>query len=232
MEKVAIVTGGNSGLGASIADVLGGMGYRVVVWDRAGASKHHFVNCDVTDPRSVQSALNESLKISQKFDVLVNSAGIALALQTITKSSIHDIGSFEAVLKVNLIGMFDVCRNVSKYMQGGVIINIASMAAFEGQRGQVAYSASKGAVAGMTMPMARDLASKSVRVVCICPGVIETPMSKLIKPSIKEKILKSTPTNKFGQPSDIAHIVKMCTENQYLNGTCIHINGGSIAPNI
>lgn len=232
MEKVAIVTGGASGIGESIVNVLSSIGYKVIVWDRSGTSKHCFVSCDVTSPESVQSALKDSLKISQKFDVLVNSAGIGVALQTITKNLIHDIGTFEAVLRVNTIGLFDVCRNVSRYMQGGVIINIASMAAFEGQKGQVAYSASKGAVVGMTMPMARDLASKSVRVVCLCPGVIETPMSQLIKPSIKEKTLKAVPMGKFGQPEDIAHIVKMCIENQYLNGTCIQINGGAISPNI
>lgn len=232
MEKIAVVTGGASGLGESIAQVLSLNGYKVIVWDRSGTSPHTLINCDVTNPDSVQSALSASLKISPKFDVLVNSAGIAIAIPTISRNSIHDLSAFESVLQVNIIGLFDVCRNVAKHMQGGVIINIASMAAFEGQRGQVAYAASKGAVAGLTMPLARDLASKKIRVVCLCPGIIETPMSSLIKPSIKEKILKAISVGRFGKTQELAHVVQMCVENGYINGTCVQFNGGGVFPNI
>ena len=232
MEKVAIVTGGASGLGESIAQVMSGNGYKVIVWDRSGTSPHTLIPCDVTNPESVQSALSASLKISSKFDVLVNSAGIAVAIPTITRNSIHDLSAFESVLKVNIIGLFDVCRNVGKYMEGGVIINIASMAAYDGQRGQVAYAASKGAVVSLTMPLARDLASKKVRVVCLCPGIIETPMSSMINPKIKEKMLKAISLGRFGKPQELAHIVQMCVENGYINGTCIQFNGGGVFPNI
>ena len=232
MGKSAIVTGGSSGLGLSIANLLKDSGYSVIVWDRSPCEAHHYIHCDVSDSTSIKAALTKSLELFQSFDVLVNSAGIGVAISTISRSSVHDLSSFSAVLQVNLIGLFDVTRSVSQYMHGGVIINIASMAATEGQRGQVAYSASKAAVASMTMPMARDLASRSTRIVCLCPGVFETPMSSLISPSVKAKISKGIALGRLGTPEELSHIVKMCIENTYLNGCNINIHGGGILPNI
>jgi NAD(P)-dependent dehydrogenase (short-subunit alcohol dehydrogenase family) len=232
MEKFAVVTGGSSGLGLSIADCLKSSGFQVIVWDRTPSTNHSFIQCDVSDPSSVQRALVESLKLTKKFDVLVNSAGISIAIPTVSRRSTHELSAFEAVLKVNIIGLFDVTRTLTPYMKNGVIINIASMAASEGQRGQAAYAASKAAVAGLTMPLSRDLASRAVRVVCLCPGVFETPMAKSINPGVKEKILAGVALGRFGKPEELAHVVKMCVENQYLNGCCINLNGGGIFPNI
>lgn len=142
------------------------------------------------------------------------------------------MASFNAVLNVNLIGMFDVCRQVSKAMQGGVIITVGSIASFEGNRGQTAYSASKGAVAALTLPLARDLAQDNIRVVCICPGIFSTPMGDLVVEETKKKLVQSIALKRLGDKKEFAHAVHFVAENNYVNGCLIRLDGGGINPHL
>ena len=178
-NNVAVITGGSSGLGLASAALLLSKGYKVAVWDKQSAPPSTnclFCEVDVTNSASVSSALEKTLATYSKIDLLLNCAGIAIPALTISKNGVHSMNLFNKIIQVNLIGLFDVCRQVSKIMQGGVIINVASAAGFEGPRGTCAYSSSKSAVIGLTLPMARELARFNIRVVCICPSLFDTPM--------------------------------------------------------
>ena len=234
--KVAIVTGGGSGLGLSTVSLLQSKGYKVAIWDRNPSQislpNTLFCEVDVTSSDSITKALNKTLHQFSKIDALINCAGISIAISTLTSKYVHDLNSFNTVLNVNLIGLFDVCRQVSKVMDGGVIVTVGSVASFEGNRGQVAYSASKGGVAALTLPMARDLATKRIRVVCICPGLFETPMGDLVREEVKQKLKTSIALGRFGKSEEFAHTALFAVENEYMNGCLIRLDGGAINPHI
>ncbi|MBX6767752.1 MAG: SDR family oxidoreductase [Actinomadura rubrobrunea] len=243
----AVVSGGASGLGAATARELAANGVKVVIADlqedkgkplaeEIGAV---FVKTDVTDEAQVQAAVQAAVDSGAPLRVIVNSAGIGWAARTVARDgSPHDLGAFETVIRVNLIGTFNLMRlgaaaiaktdPVDEDGQRGVVINTASIAALEGQTGQVAYSASKGGIVGMTLPAARDLSAIGVRVNTICPGIIDTPIygTGEAAEAFKAKLYAPVPFPKrMGRPAEFAHLVKALIENDYMNGEVIRFDG-------
>jgi NAD(P)-dependent dehydrogenase (short-subunit alcohol dehydrogenase family) len=145
---------------------------------------------------------------------------------------VHSLDSFEKLLKVNLVGTFDVTRQVSKHMTGGVIVLVASINAYQAYKFQTAYAASKGAVASMAMPLSRDLAYKGTRVVSISPGGFDTPMTQPMRDKTRAEVIKAIPSGRMGKPEEFAHAVWFAVENEYLNGCNLDLNGGLVNPNI
>jgi 3-hydroxyacyl-CoA dehydrogenase/3-hydroxy-2-methylbutyryl-CoA dehydrogenase len=249
--SVALVTGGASGLGLGAASRLVAGGGSVVLVDLdegKGASaatelgdRALFVGCDVRDPEAVSNAVARAAAEWGKIDVLVNAAGVAPAQRVISREGeMFDLGLFEFVIRVNLIGMFDVIRHTAAVMsrnepgpdgERGVIVNVASIAAFEGQVGQAAYSASKGGIVGMTLPLARDLAGVGVRVVTIAPGIMDTPLLADAPQELKDSLaaLHVFP-RRLGSPADFAHLVQAIVENPLLNGEVIRLDAGARMP--
>jgi NAD(P)-dependent dehydrogenase (short-subunit alcohol dehydrogenase family) len=246
---VAFVTGGASGLGAETVDQLVAAGCRVAFADlneengeamvaKHGSDKTLFIQLDVTDEPAVKAAIDKTVETFGGLHVAVNCAGIASVGQTITSKTIMDFRTLKLVTEINVYGTIYVCAHAAKAMskntpvndrgERGVIINVASVAAFEGQRGQVAYSASKGAIAGITTPMARDLGKYGIRVCTIAPGTIMSPMLAMQSDKMKELFLKDTPLGRFGQADEFAHMVRACVENSYLNGQTLRMDGGTV----
>jgi 3-hydroxyacyl-CoA dehydrogenase/3-hydroxy-2-methylbutyryl-CoA dehydrogenase len=249
--SVALVTGGASGLGLGAASRLveGGGSVVLVDLDEAKGSpaaaqlgdRALFIACDVRDPAAVADAVANAAAEWGKIDVLVNAAGVAPAQRLISRDGdLFDLDLFEFVIRVNLVGMFDVTRHVAAVMarnepgpdgERGVIVNVASIAAFEGQVGQVAYSASKGGIVGMTLPLARDLAGVGVRVVTVAPGIMDTPLLAGAPQELKESLasLHVFP-RRLGSPEDFAHLVQAIVENPLLNGEVIRLDAGARMP--
>ena len=244
-NNVAVVTGGASGLGeatvrnivsqggkAVILDVQEDRGNKLV--DELGGNVL-FYKTDVTDEESVQSALDQAVKAFGKINVLVNCAGIGSAARTYGKKGVHELATFKKVLEVNLIGTFNVIRLAAEKMsenepnsdgERGVIINTASVAAFDGQIGQAAYSASKGGIVGMTLPIARDLASIGVRVLTIAPGLFETPLLKGAPENVKKALGAMVPfPTRLGKPEEYGLLVESIIKNPMLNGETIRLDG-------
>lgn len=236
MQQVAIVTGSSSGLGYKTALLLISKNYRVYGWDTKdspiSSPNYTHQTVDVSTTPSISSALSQVLTQHSTIDVLVNCAGVSILVPIISKASIHPLQSFEKLIKINLIGTFDVTRQVSKYMKKGVIILVSSINAYQAYRFQTAYGASKGAVASMALPMSRDLASKGTRVVSICPGGFDTPMTKPMKDAARTRVLKAIPVGRFGEADEFAHAVEFAIGNEYLNGCNLELNGGLVNPNI
>jgi NAD(P)-dependent dehydrogenase (short-subunit alcohol dehydrogenase family) len=240
----AIVTGGASGLGAASARRLAAAGAKVVVVDRdADKGKalaaelgdgHAFAAADVTDAGQVQAAIDKAGQLGT-LRVAVSCAGVGWASRTLDKEGkAHDLGLFETVIRVNLIGTFNVLRLAAAAMartepvdgERGVIVNTASIAAFEGQIGQIAYAASKAGVVGMTLPAARDLAPIGVRVCTIAPGIFDTPMLGLLPPQAREALGAGVVNPKrLGDPAEYGALVQHIVENAYLNGETIRLDG-------
>ncbi|MEU4404244.1 SDR family NAD(P)-dependent oxidoreductase [Streptosporangium sp. NPDC023963] len=244
----AIISGGASGLGEATARDLAAHGATVVIADlneERGKSLADelggvFVKADVSDEEQVQAAVDAAVATGRPLRVVVNSAGIGWASRTVGRDgSPHDLASYRKVIEVNLIGTFNLMRigaaaiaktePVDEDGQRGVVINTASVAALEGQTGQVAYSASKGGIVGMTVPAARDLAAIGVRVNTICPGIIDTPIygfsanaeefkAKLVAPVVFPK--------RMGQAAEFAHLVRSLIENDYMNAETVRFDGG------
>jgi NAD(P)-dependent dehydrogenase (short-subunit alcohol dehydrogenase family) len=244
----AIVTGGASGLGEATARDLAAHGATVVIADLneekgktiADELGGVFVRVDVSDEAQVKAAVDAAVATGAPLRVVVNSAGIGWASRTVAKDgSPHDLASYRKVIDVNLIGTFNGIRigaaaiaktePLNDDNARGVVINTASVAALEGQTGQIAYSASKGGIVGMTVPAARDLAAIGVRVNTICPGIIDTPIygqgeqaeefkKKLVAPVVFPK--------RMGQPSEFAHLVRSLIENDYVNAETVRFDGG------
>ncbi|TSE19851.1 putative oxidoreductase [Tepidimonas alkaliphilus] len=245
--KVFIVTGGASGLGEGTARRLAAQGGRVVIADlqeergRAVAAEigATFVRCDVTTEADAQNAVDQALT-QGKLVGLVNCAGIAPAQRTVGKSGPHDLALFSKVIQVNLIGTFNMIRLAAAAMsvnepeptgERGVIVSTASVAAFEGQIGQAAYSASKGGVVSMTLPIARDLAQVGIRNMTIAPGIFGTPMLFGMPPSVQEALAASVPfPSRLGRPEDFARLVEHIIENDMLNGEVIRLDGAIRLP--
>ncbi|WP_029010036.1 SDR family NAD(P)-dependent oxidoreductase [Azospirillum halopraeferens] len=240
----AVVTGGGSGLGAATARALAAAGARVTVLDvnEAGAKATAeaigglAVACDVTDPASVQAALAQARDAHGPVRVAVSCAGIVVGARVVGKKGAMPLETFSKVVTVNLIGTFNVMRLAAEEMlaqdalnedgERGVIVNTASVAAFEGQVGQCAYSASKGGVAALTLPAAREFAPRGVRVVAIAPGLFETPMMAGMPPDVHQSLINGTlHPHRLGRPEEFARLALHIVENPMLNGTTLRLDG-------
>jgi 3-hydroxyacyl-CoA dehydrogenase / 3-hydroxy-2-methylbutyryl-CoA dehydrogenase len=246
----ALVAGGASGLGAATARALHEAGARVVISDLnpekgdALASelgeRAEFVEANVMEPEPVQAAVDAAAGAEGGLRISVCCAGIGWAQRTAGKRGAHDLEIFHNVIKVNLIGTFNVLRLAAAAMvdnepdagsERGVCINTASIAAFDGQIGQVAYSASKGGIAGMTLPAARDLASRGVRVVTIAPGTFDTPLLAALPEEARHELGAQIPfPSRLGQPAEFAALARHIVENQMLNGETIRLDGALRMP--
>ena len=241
-DKVFIVTGGASGLGAGTARMLVEHGARVIiadVQDEAGQQlatelKQQYVHCDVTREEDA-SAVVQAATAAGKLVGLVNCAGIAPASRTVGKTGAHPLDLFQKVISVNLIGSFNMLRLAAQAMndnepeatgERGVIINTASVAAYEGQIGQAAYSASKGGVVGMTLPIARDLARSGIRCNTIAPGIFGTPMIFGMPQEVQDSLAANIPfPSRLGTPQDYAKLVYSIVTNEMINGETIRLDG-------
>jgi NAD(P)-dependent dehydrogenase (short-subunit alcohol dehydrogenase family) len=238
-----IVTGGASGLGAATVEMIVANGGNAVVADIKGgealASKLGkqavFQPTDVSNEDQAKACVERALKEFGGLQGLVNCAGIAVGEKTVGKEGPHALGSFTKVITVNLIGSFNMIRLAAEAMskgnpntagERGVIINTASVAAFDGQIGQAAYSASKGGVVGMTLPIARDLARSGIRVVTIAPGIFETPMLMGMPKDVQDSLGKQVPfPSRLGRPAEYAALARHIIENEMLNGETIRLDG-------
>ncbi len=239
----AIVTGGASGLGGATAALLARAGARVTILDRnaaAGASHAasigaEFIELDVTNETEVAAALDEAEARHGTARILVNAAGIVHGEKTVGRDfAPHAQASFSRVITVNLIGSFTVATQFAARLaqteplgeERGVIINTASVAAQDGQIGQIAYAASKAGIVGLTLPMARDLAQYGIRVCTIAPGIFWTPMLAGMKPEIQESLGKQVPfPSRLGRPDEYADLVRAIIGNPMLNGETIRLDG-------
>ncbi|MFA1822844.1 SDR family NAD(P)-dependent oxidoreductase [Virgibacillus oceani] len=245
-DTKAIVTGGASGLGEATVRNIVSSGGKAVIFDlneekanqvitELGNESVYFLATNVTNAEEVEANTNKAKAFLGSINMLVNCAGIATPGKVLSRKGTMELSQFEKVVQVNLIGTFNVIRVVSSYMadneeneekERGVIINTASVAAFEGQIGQAAYSASKGGVASMTLPIAREFASKGIRVMVIAPGLFETPMFEKLPESAKEALGKSVPfPNRLGLAGEYARLVESIVTNPMLNGEVIRLDG-------
>jgi NAD(P)-dependent dehydrogenase (short-subunit alcohol dehydrogenase family) len=240
--KVFIVTGGASGLGEGAARMLAGAGGKVVVADvqaDKGAALAQqiggkFVKCDVTQEADGQAAVAQALSMG-KLMGLVNCAGIAIGAKTVGKDGAHPLAQFARVININLVGSFNMIRLAAEAMcrnepentgERGVLINTASVAAYDGQIGQAAYSASKGGIVGMTLPIARDLARNGVRCMTIAPGIFGTPMLFGMPKEVQDALAAGVPfPSRLGTPADYANLARHIIENEMLNGEVIRLDG-------
>ena len=244
--KVAVITGGASGLGQATAEAIIAKGGKVMILDRDEkkgpevaaelGENAAFVQTDVTDEASVQAAIDATKEKFGAIHVCVNCAGVGSAMKTVGRENKpHDLGVFNMVVQINLIGTFNVARLAAAVMaenepgednERGLIVNTASVAAFDGQVGQVAYAATKGGVVGMTLPIARDLAQHLIRVMTIAPGTFSTPMLHGLPPEAVKSLGDAVPMpSRLGEPSEYAALVRHICENQMLNGEVIRLDG-------
>jgi len=245
----AIVTGAASGLGHATATGWIATGGNVVLVDLAtsdGAAvaaalgdRAAFAPADVTDPVAVQAAVDLACQQFGRLDVAVNCAGIGTAARVLGREGAHDLDKFRRTIEVNLIGTFNVLRLAAVAMAGndevdgerGVIVNTASIAAFEGQIGQAAYAASKGGIVGMTLPIARDLARNLIRVNTIAPGTFDTPIMNVIPDEAKQLLAAGIPNpSRLGDPAEFGLLVRQIVTNPYLNGETIRLDGALRMP--
>lgn len=242
-DTAAIITGGASGLGAATARHLRERGAQVVLLDRdtvlgpqvAKEIGADFVETDVTDQVSVQTAIEAARLSMGRITAAVNCAGIAPAEKTLGRDGPHDLGGFRRVIDINLVGTFNVARLAAAEMARndpdadgarGVIVNTASVAAFEGQKGQAAYAASKAGIVGLTLPMARDLAREGIRVMAIAPGIFRTPMLEGLPQEVQDGLAQTvTCPRRLGEPAEYAALARFIIECGYLNGEVIRLDG-------
>jgi NAD(P)-dependent dehydrogenase (short-subunit alcohol dehydrogenase family) len=240
--KVFIVTGGASGLGEGAARALAAKGARIVVADLqadkgeavAADLGGAFVKCDVTQEADGQAVVAKATSLG-KLMGLVNCAGIAIGVKTVGKDGPHPLAQFAKVININLIGSFNMIRLAAEAMQKnepeatterGLLISTASVAAYDGQIGQAAYSASKGGVVGMTLPIARDLARSGIRNMTIAPGIFGTPMMFGMPKEVQDALAASVPfPSRLGTPADYGKLVVHIAENDMLNGEVIRLDG-------
>ncbi len=246
-NKVFIVTGGASGLGAGTAKMLAQQGARVLLadlQDEAGEALakelgQRYLHCNVTQEQDAQAAVAAALEMGTLFG-LVNCAGVAPAAKTVGKNGAHALDLFQKVVSINLIGTFNMIRVASEAMsknnpeptgERGVLINTASVAAYDGQIGQAAYAASKAGVVGMTLPVARDLAPLGIRCVTIAPGIFGTPMIFGMPQAVQDSLAASIPfPSRLGRPEDYAKLVHQIITNEMLNGETIRLDGAIRMP--
>lgn len=243
-DKVGLVTGGASGLGAATARMLVEAGAKVIILDRDDRGEAYaaelgpaakFVKADVTNSDDIARAVKTAQEAFGGLHVAVNCAGVGAPNRVISKQGPVSLEWFKATLNINLIGSFDVIRQAAFAMSAnapdengerGVIVNTASVAAFDGQIGQAAYSASKGGIVGMTLPLARDLARHGVRVMTIAPGLFDTPLLAKLPEEAKRSLGEQVPfPPRLGNPSEYASLVRQIAENSMLNGEVIRLDG-------
>jgi len=242
-NSIFLITGGASGLGEATARMAAENGAKVVIADLqadlgeklAKEIGGRFAKCDVTAEADGKAAVALAVKEFGGVHVLVNCAGIAIAERTLGKEAPHDLARFARVININLIGTFNMIRLAADAMakagpnaagERGVIINTASVAAFDGQIGQAAYAASKGGVVGMTLPIARDLSRNGIRVCTIAPGLFETPMMQGLPKEAQESLGKQVPfPSRLGRPAEYAQLARAIIENEMLNGETIRLDG-------
>ena len=249
-EAGAIVAGGASGLGEATTRALHERGAEVVIGDvnadkgEALASelgeRARFVRCDVTDEAEVQAAVSEATQSARGLRVSVCCAGVGWAERTASKRGPHQLQPFETVIRINLIGTFNVLRSAAAAMndnqpeadgERGVCVNTASIAAFDGQIGQIAYSASKGGIVGLTLPAARDLAGRGIRVVTIAPGTFDTPLLGALPQEARDELGAAIPfPQRLGRPEEFAALAIQIVENPMLNGEVIRLDGALRMP--
>jgi 3-hydroxyacyl-CoA dehydrogenase/3-hydroxy-2-methylbutyryl-CoA dehydrogenase len=251
-DSVGLITGGASGLGEGVARMLIGNGGRAIILDRAQSNgveiaaelgpNAAFVACDITDAEQVEIAVEEAANMFGRIDLLVSSAGISPAARVVARDGTpFPLDTFRAGIDVNLVGLFDVLRHTAKVMtqnepseegERGLIVNIASIAGLEGQVGQSSYAASKGGVIALTLPLARDLATWGVRVMCICPGVMDTAMLANANNELRQALADiNVFPKRLGRPDDVSGMVKAFMENTYVNGDVVRIDAGTrLAP--
>jgi len=243
-DNVFVVTGGGSGLGAATAQMIVERGGKVVLADvnqQAGiaietelGSNARFVATDVSSEENAQRAFAAAAEMGT-LRGLVNCAGIAPAEKVVGRDGVHKLDSFARTININLIGSFNMIRLAAEIMvasepdatgERGVIVNTASVAAFDGQLGQVAYAASKGGIVAMTLPIARELSRSGVRIMTIAPGIMETPMLLGMPPEVQDALGKTVPfPSRMGKPAEYAALVEHIFNNQYLNGEVIRLDG-------
>lgn len=243
-DSVALVTGGASGLGAAVVRRFAASGAKIVIADVNDdkgtqlaaelGDNVRFVRTDVTDGAQVQAAVDAAAEFGG-LHILLNAAGIGRAIKTVGREGPHPLDQFELVIKINLIGTFNVIRLAAVQMQQntpnenderGVIISTASVAAFDGQIGQAAYSASKGGIVGMTLPIARDLSRDGIRVCTIAPGIFDTPLLAGLPEPARKSLGEQVPfPSRLGQPSEYAQLAAAIVENPMLNGEVIRLDG-------
>jgi NAD(P)-dependent dehydrogenase (short-subunit alcohol dehydrogenase family) len=239
-DAVAVVTGGASGLGLATTKRLLDAGAQVVVLDLRGedvvrelGDRARFVQADVTDEDAVAGAL-DTAEAMGTLRIVVNCAGTGNAIRVLSKDGVFPLKAFRKVVEINLVGTFNVLRLAAERIakteligeERGVIVNTASVAAFDGQIGQAAYSASKGGVVGMTLPIARDLASKAIRVVTIAPGLFDTPLLAGLPEPARESLGKQVPhPSRLGNPDEYGALAVHIIENPMLNGEVIRLDG-------
>ncbi|MCA3749153.1 MAG: 3-hydroxyacyl-CoA dehydrogenase [Rubrobacter sp.] len=243
--RTFLITGGGSGLGAATARLFAREGASVVLADvneEAGeqtasgiGERAKFVRTDVTDEKSVQGAVDAALETFGGLHGVVNCAGVGPAKKVLGRKGIHPLEDFVRTVQINLVGTFNAIRLGAAAMaqnqptgdgERGVVINTASVAAFDGQIGQAAYSASKGGVVAMTLPIARELAEHGIRVVTIAPGIFDTPMLAALPEAARESLGKQVPfPRRLGRPEEYAALAKHIVENEMLNGEVIRLDG-------
>ena len=244
--KVAVVTGGASGLGEAIVRNIVANGGKALIMDlnmergnalveELGQERVIFNKTDVTSESEVKAALARTLQEFGAVNICVNCAGFGVVKETVGKDGSHDLDTFKKIININLIVPFNVLRLAAEIMQNneaddngerGIIINTASIAAFDGQIGQVAYSASKSGVVGMTLPIARDLAQSGIRCMAIAPGLFLTPFFESLPEEAIESLVKQAPfPSRLGKPSEYAQFVQSIIENPMLNGEVIRLDG-------
>lgn len=238
----AIVTGGASGLGGATARALAAKGAQVFALDLPGAIQNApavegvtYLPADVTSAEDVQAAVDTAAGSGSPLRIVVNCAGIGPSTRTVGKSGPHDLDLYRKVIEVNLVGTFNVLRLAAAAIgktealendQRGIVINTASIAAYDGQIGQVAYASSKAAVVGMTLPAARDLSSVGIRVMTIAPGIVDTPMLATVSDEFRAGLAAGVPFPKrLALPDEYAQLATMIVEHDYLNGEVIRMDG-------
>ncbi|MDO9623983.1 MAG: 3-hydroxyacyl-CoA dehydrogenase [Pseudomonas sp.] len=244
-DRVFLLTGASSGLGLATARTLVGQGAKVVLADinaEAGEARAAelgvqacFVQTDITREEDGRRAVSAALEAFGGLHGLINCAGVAPAEKVLGRNGAHGLDSFSRVIQINLVGSFNMLRLAAEAMaqgepneQGerGVIVNTASVAAFDGQMGQAAYAASKGGVAALTLPAARDLARSGIRVMCIAPGIFETPMMAGMPQEVRDSLAANVPfPPRLGRPDEYAALVRHIIENPMLNGEVIRLDG-------
>lgn len=242
---VFLVTGGASGLGAGTARLLASRGAQVVIADMKAADgaalaaelgkQARFVETNVASEESARAAVDAAVAAFGRLDGLVNCAGIVHGEKVVGKDGVHSLDAFKRVIDVNLVGTFNMIRLTAGVMannqpsaggERGVIVNTASVAAYEGQLGQAAYAASKGGIVAMTLPIARELARSGIRVMTVAPGIMETPMLLGMAPEVQEALGKMVPfPSRLGRAEEFASLVAHIFENPYLNGEVIRLDG-------
>ncbi|SHG32381.1 SDR family NAD(P)-dependent oxidoreductase [Cognatishimia maritima] len=242
-DTAAVITGAASGLGEATARHFASQGAKVTILDRdvekgqaiAAEIGGTFVETDVTSEDSVKAAIETATSAMGKITTAVNCAGIAPAAKTVGRDGAHPLGLFQKTIDINLVGTFNVARLAAEAMSGndpdadgarGVIINTASIAAMDGQKGQAAYAASKGGIVGLSLPMARDLGRTGIRVMAIAPGIFKTPMLIAMGDDIMDALAKDvTCPPRLGNPNEYARLAQFIVECGYLNGETIRLDG-------